>query len=158
MEIAFQTASLDDLPVLAEIMSQAYMRETVSQIAFNNWPDVENMLVFFTARVKERMSTSDTQVFKAVYVATGAITGYVSSTLQKEEQEKPEPNEAIEKQDPTQHAIEQIPDFLNLEFIKSSGGDIELMKKRMGRDKHYCKLFRYLSGIHWLHNQISQPL
>ncbi|KAJ8070663.1 hypothetical protein OCU04_001034 [Sclerotinia nivalis] len=138
MEITLQNASLDDLPVLAEINRQAFMPELSAQIAFKNWPDVENMRVFFAARLRERLINTDTKVFKAVDVATGIITGFVCLTLEiGDEESSGSVKPADAKKNPTQHAIEQIPDFLDLEFVMSSGAEIELMKKRMGGSKHY---------------------
>jgi len=145
VQITLQNASLVDLPVLAEINRQAYMPELTAQIAFTHWPDNENMRVFFTARVKERMLNVNTQVFKAVDTVTGTIAGFVCWTLETGEEEKPgfdepglgEPENS--KQDPTQYAIQQIPDFLNLDFVLTSGAEIEKLKQLMVGHKHYCK-------------------
>lgn len=140
VEIKLEVASLDDLPSLAEINRQAYTPELSAQIAFTRWPDVENMRIFFTARVRERLLDTGTQVFKAVDVLTGNITGFVCWTLETGEEEKPGVGESMgKKPDPTQHAIQQIPDFLNMEFVMASGAEIEQLMQLMKGRKHYCK-------------------
>ena len=53
METTIARAVLTDLPVLAEINRLAYLRETVAQFAFINWPDEAHMLNFFMTRVEE---------------------------------------------------------------------------------------------------------
>ncbi|KAI9640369.1 hypothetical protein NHQ30_011114 [Ciborinia camelliae] len=142
MDIALQNASLDDLPVLAEINRQAFMPELSAQIAFKNWPDVENMRAFFAARLRERFLNPDTKVFKAVDGAAGTIAGFVCWTLEIGEEDEETSGSvapADARTNPTQHAVEQMPDFLNLDFVMSSGAEIERMKRRMGGSTHYCK-------------------
>ena len=149
MEIKIQNAALDDLPVLAEINRLAYTPETTAQIAFAHWPDEENMRVFFAARVKEKMLNADTQIFKAVDVATGTITGFVCWTLETGDEEKPGFGEPAD-QNATSHAIQQVPDFLNLDFVMTSGAQIETLKQLMKGSKHYCELHTQALHSCWL--------
>lgn len=93
------------------------------------------MLAFFTSRIKERFQTPDTQVFKAVEAGTKTIAGFICLTLESGE----ESGKGEEVLDPTQKVMHQIPEFLNLEFVISSGNEIEGLKALMKGSTHYCE-------------------
>jgi len=138
MEVTLSLATTDDLPVLSEINRLAYTPETMAQIAFVNWPDEQNMRIFFTARVKERLVHPNTQVFKAVDTATGEITGFACWTLEEGDEEKPGFGEPVQQApNPTSADIQQVPGFLNMEFVMTSGAEIGSLKNLMKGSKHY---------------------
>ncbi len=149
IDVTLSPANVTDLPALAEINRDGYSRETVAMIAFKNWPDEVNMRNFFKLRIKERMETPNTQVFKA-FTGTGEIAGFVCLTLVHG---KEDGNPGLEAPAPTptekalQH-FQQIPDFLNMEFIIGTMGDMEVMNKLVGDMKHYCERFE-LASIHF---------
>ena len=137
MEITITRATISDLPVLADINRLAYLPETTAQFAFTNWPDEADMLEFFTGRVHERLNDADTQVFKAVEIATGKILGFVCWTLERG-------NEGLQLQGFGEAAAshQSPPPFLNMKFIMASGADIESLKSLMKGSRHYCEPFR----------------
>ena len=137
MDVALVQASVDDLPALAEINRLAYTPETIAMFAFKNWPDEINMRNFFMARLKDRISGHDTEVFKAVNPVTNEIFGFVCWTLEDKDEVKsgfaePVPNSTV-------IAALQMPDFLNVDFLVTTGKEVNEMKKLMSGSKHYCK-------------------
>lgn len=80
MACSITRAGLDNLPALAEINRAAYHRETIAQFAFKHSPDEENMFEFFKARLAERFSHTESQVFKAADADTGCISGFICLT------------------------------------------------------------------------------
>ena len=137
MDITLIRADATDLPVLAEINRLAYLPETIAQFAFTNWPDEANMLDFFTARVKDRLHDPDTQVFKAVEAATGRIAGFMCWTLEPENEGKP--GSGVPVPTPTSNAAQQMPAGLNMEFIMTTGAEIETLRNHMKGTTHYCE-------------------
>jgi hypothetical protein len=151
MEVTLTRASIDDLPRLAEINRLAYTPETIAQFAFINWPDEVNMRVFSTERVKQRLIHPDTQVFKAVDRATAEIVGFVCWTLEESDQEKLDSVKS--RPDPTSAAIQQIPSFLNMDFVVTTGAEIEGLKELMKEGKHYCRPLRIFATM----KHVDQP-
>ena len=130
-------ATVDDLPVLAEINRLAYLSETVAQFAFTDWPAEETMRTFFTARVQERLRHSATQVWKAALPTAQGIVGLVWWTLEHTQDDLrglSEPNAT-----PTTAAVSQMPPGLNLELVQTGGTEVEAMKDLMQGMEHYCK-------------------
>lgn len=140
MAIAIIGARPDDLPALAEINRLAYCRETTAIFAFKDWPDEANMLEFFKARLAGRFENSGTQVFKAVDTATSTILGFVCLTLEKDKEAGIESQEPALTITPTAKIMQQLPPYLNHEFVLESGAEVEEMKGLMGGGEHYCKL------------------
>src|ERR1700712_3357949 len=85
MEVSLSHAKTIDLPALAEINRLAYMQETISMIAFKNWPAETNMFNFFQSRIQHRMENPNTQIFKAT-TQTGEIVGFICWTLEHEKE------------------------------------------------------------------------
>lgn len=139
MDIRIIRASPDDLPALAEINRLAYCRETTAQFAFKNWPDDANMLEFFEARLAERLQNSGTQVFKAVDTATSNILGFVCLTLEKDKEAGVGSQEPALEITPTAKIMQQLPSYLNHDFVLKSGAEVEEMKSLMEGGEHYCK-------------------
>lgn len=139
MAITITAARRDDLPALAEINRLAYCRETTAQFAFKDWPDDKNMLEFFKARLAERFENSGTQVFKAIDTATNTILGFVCLTLERDKEAGIGSQEPAVDITPTAKIMQQLPSYLNHEFVLKSGADVEEMKKLMGGGEHYCK-------------------
>jgi len=97
------------------------------------------MFDFFKARLAERFGHPDTQVFKAVDTATSTISGFVCLTLEKGNEagigsQKPAP-----KMTPTATVMQQLPSYMDHEFVLKTGAEIEEMKRLMGDGEHYCK-------------------
>ena len=140
IEVTLSDADTTDLPVLAEINRLAYMAETISMIAFKNWPAETNMFNFFQSRLKARMETPNTQVFKAT-TATGEIVGFVCWTLELEqavgkpsaETPGPDPN------GPTGKAMLEMQEIFNMDFVMSSAPDMKNMGHFMKDKRHYCE-------------------
>ncbi|KAG6364632.1 hypothetical protein INS49_006235 [Diaporthe citri] len=121
MAVTITTAHPDDLPALAEINRLAYCRETTAQFAFKDWPDDASMLEFFKARLAERFENSGTQVFKAVDPATSTILGFVCLTLEQDKEAGIESQEPALKITPTAKIMQQLPPYLNHEFVLRAG-------------------------------------
>jgi hypothetical protein len=137
VEIVLSPADIADLPILAEINRLSYLRETSIQIAFPNWPDEVNMFNIFMERVKERLHNPDTQVFKAVVVATGETVGFVCLTLEQENRNDFELPDSVPT--PSMNAIRQMPAGLNLKFVMTRTAEVESLKNHMTGVKHYCE-------------------
>lgn len=150
MALTITTASSDDLPALAEINRLAYCRETIAQFAFKDWPDDKNMFQFFKARLAERFEHPDTQVFKAVDTATDTISGFVCLTHEKGKQAGNGSQEPSADITPTAKIMQQLPSYMNQEFVLKSGAEIEEMRGLMGGGEHYCKCPPY-----WLFDGFS---
>lgn len=142
IEVTLSLAEATDLPALAEMNRLAYMQETISMIAFKNWPDETNMFNFFQSRIQQRMESPNTQIFKATTV-TGEVVGFICWTLEPEkvfgkaELEAP----ALDPNGPTGKAMaqmESIGSIFNMEFIKSSAPEMQSMSKSIKGMKHYC--------------------
>ena len=136
MEIVLAHADIADLPVLAEINRLSYLPETAAQFAFKNWPDEAGMLKIFTARVKERFDHPDTLIFKAIDTTIGEIVGFVCWTLENGEQNKPDVGGPLPT--PTATATHQMPAELNINFIMTTGAEIEKLRGQMEGMNHYC--------------------
>ncbi|PMD48407.1 acyl-CoA N-acyltransferase [Hyaloscypha variabilis F] len=142
IEVTLSHADTTDLPALAEINRLAYMQETISMIAFKDWPAETNMFNFFQARIKARMETPNTLVFKAL-TGTGEIAGFVCWTLEPEKVV----DEATAKlgmgaNGPTGKALLQMQEIFNLEFIMAAAPEMENMGNLVKGQKHY-----YLSAF-----------
>jgi hypothetical protein len=155
MAVTITRASVDDLQALAEINRLSYMRETTAVFAFKDWPDEKNMFNFFTARIKDRFDNADTQIFKAIDPRTEKILGFVCWTFQKGEEADAQFEEPIMvDKTPTAKLVEQMPPFLNLDFVISTGTEIEELKGIMRGEKHYCRYF-FESFIDEWHNLLG---
>lgn len=139
MAITIERACADDLPALAEINRLAYCRETVAQFAFKNWPDDKNMYEFFKARVSERLEQPATQVFKAFDTGTSTILGFVCLTLERGNEAGVGAQKPATDITPTAKIIQQLPSYMDHEFVLKSGAEIEEMKRLMVGGEHYCK-------------------
>lgn len=139
MAVTIERACQDDLPALAEINRLSYCRETVAQFAFKDWPDDKNMFEFFEARVSERFEHPATQVFKAVEKATDKILGFVCLTLEKGNEVGVGAQKPTTDISPTAKIIQQLPPYMDREFVLKSGAEIEEMKSLMKGGEHYCK-------------------
>jgi hypothetical protein len=137
VEIVLSHADIADLPILAEINRLSYLRETNIQIAFPNWPDEVNMFNIFMERIKERLHNPDTQVFKAVVVATGETVGFVCLTLEQENRDDFELPVSVPT--PSMNAIRQMPAGINLKFVMTRTAEVESLKNHMTGVKHYCE-------------------
>jgi len=142
IEVTLSHADTTDLPALAEINRLAYMQETISMIAFKDWPAETNMFNFFQARIKARMETPNTLVFKAL-TGTGEIAGFVCWTLEPEKVV----DEATAKlgmgaNGPTGKALLQMQEIFNLEFIMAAAPEMENMGNLVKGQKHYCECSR----------------
>lgn len=142
----------DDLPALAEINRLAYCRETIAQFAFRDWPDDKNMFEFFKARLAERFQHSGTQVFKAVDTVTSTISGFVCLTLEKGNGAGTGSQKPATDITPTAKIMEQLPSYMNHEFVLKSGVEIEEMKGHMGGGEHYCEC-----SYHHIFDESSDP-
>lgn len=150
MTVVIARACLEDLPALAEINRLAYCRETVAQFAFKDWPDDKNMFEFFKARLSERFENAATQVFKAVDMGTNTISGFVCLSLEKGNEAGVGARKPATDLTPTAKIIQQLPPYLNHEFVLKSGAEIEEMKNLMRGGERYCMCSHY-----WLFDQIS---
>ncbi|KAJ4416988.1 hypothetical protein N0V82_006437 [Gnomoniopsis sp. IMI 355080] len=141
MASSITQARLDDLPALAEINRAAYYRETIAQFAFKDWPDKENMFEFFKARLAERFSHTNSQVFKATDTTTGAVSGFICLTLEGagKEQVGVAAQEPSPGATPTAKVMQQLPSYFNREFVVKTGAEVEQMKSLMDGEEHYCK-------------------
>lgn len=144
MGLSIAQAGLEDLPALAEINRAAYYQETIAQFAFKNWPDKANMFDFFKARLAERFSHANSQIFKAIDTATGFISGFICLTLEGAGKEpvgvaaqEPAPDLT-----PTAKMMQQIPPYFNQEFVVKTGAEVEQLKSLMNGEEHY-----YLSAF-----------
>ncbi|MCJ1237778.1 hypothetical protein MMC14_005765, partial [Varicellaria rhodocarpa] len=134
MEITLTHADIDDLPVLAEINRLSYLLETANQFAWKNWPDEAGMLKFFMARVKERFSHPDTLIFKTIDTATGEVVGFLCWTREHGSEDKSEVAGPVPT--PTATANHQMPAELNMEFIVTTGAEVEKLRSYM-EGEHY---------------------
>lgn len=137
MELTIQRAMLDDLPVLAELNRLTYLRETITQFAFTNWPDEDNMRNFFMARLGFRMKDADTEMFKAVDSATGEVVGFIGWTLEHGTEDRPSLGEPV--LDPSAMAISDMPTFLNMKFVMETGAVMEALNRQMKKRRSYCE-------------------
>ncbi|KAG9237898.1 acyl-CoA N-acyltransferase [Amylocarpus encephaloides] len=127
-----------DIPVLGELNRLAYTPELASRFAFRNWPDVDNARQFYRARVTERMAHPASKVFKAVDIATGEILGFVALTLEEAEDGHEGFGDVVKAmENPTMKAVQMLPEFLNQEFILTSGAMIKGLQDRMKGGRHY---------------------
>jgi hypothetical protein len=140
MEVSLSQADATDLPALAEINRLTYMQETISMIAFKNWPAETNMFNFFQSRIQQRMETPNSQVFKAT-TETGEIVGFICWTLEHEREFSEVAVEApgLDPNDPTAKALEPMKHVFNMEFIKDAQGGVEALNKLIKGMKHYCE-------------------
>ncbi|KAE9377068.1 acyl-CoA N-acyltransferase [Stipitochalara longipes BDJ] len=138
IDVTLSHADITDLPVLTEINRLAYMQETISMIAFKNWPAETNMFNFFQSRIKARMETPNTQVFKAV-TETGEIAGFVCWTLEPEKviDEAAVELPGMDFDGPTGKAMQQMKEIFNMEFIMASAPEMENMSNLIKGKKHY---------------------
>lgn len=142
--VNISNASLDDLPVLADINRSAYFRETIAQLAFRDWPECrDDMLSFFKARLAERFAHSNTQIFKATDSISGIILGFIClSTEGPDESEMRDdmPHGPEANLNPTASIMQQIPSYFNQDFVIKTGAVVEGMKRAlMDGQKHHCK-------------------
>lgn len=140
MTVTIAGARPGDLLALVEINRLAYCRETTAQFAFKDWPDETNMTEFFKARLAERFEHSGTQVFKAVDTATNTILGFVCLTLEKGNEAGNGSQRPATEMTPTAKVMQQLPPYMDHEFVLKTGTEIEAMKSRMGDGEHYCEL------------------
>lgn len=146
MAVTITRAQRDDLPAMVEINRLAYCRETTAQFAFKDWPDETNMSGFFKARLSERFGHTDTQVFKAVDTATNMILGFVCLTLEKGNEAGNGSQKAATELTPTAKVMQQLPPYMDHEFVLKTGAEIEEMKSRMGDGEHYCECLHGFSS------------
>lgn len=146
MAVTITRARCDDLPALVEINRLAYCRETTAQFAFKDWPDETNMSEFFNARLAEHFEHSGTQVFKAVDTAINTILGFVCLTLEKGNEAGNRYQKPATEVTPTAKIMQQLPPYMDHEFVLKTGAEIEAMKSRMGDGEHYCECLHDFSS------------
>ncbi|KAI9158369.1 hypothetical protein HJFPF1_06363 [Paramyrothecium foliicola] len=129
MSIVIAPVEQSDLPALADINRLAYSNEIISRFAWKNWPNDPSIIGFYNARVADRFGSAGTTMYKAVDSANGKIHGFVACTL-----EHPTAQEASPDGNPSSKFIGQLPPCMNLDFVKSAGGDIERMKNDKLKD------------------------
>lgn len=118
-----------NLPALAEINRLVYCRETIAQVAFR--PDDKNMFEFSRARLSERYQRSGTQVFKVLDTLTSTLAGFVCLTLEKRNEAETGSQKSATEIAPTVKIMQQLPSYMNHEFVLKSGAEIEEMKGHM---------------------------
>lgn len=150
MTVTIARACPEDLPALAEINRLKYCRETVVQFAFENWPDEKNMFKFFKARLSKRFEHAATQVFKAIDTGTNTISGFNCLSLEKGNEAAVGAQKPATDLTPTAKIIQQLPPYMDHEFVLKSGAEIEEMKGLMRGGEHDCK-----SSHYWLFDQDS---
>lgn len=146
MSVTIARTRSDDLPALVEINRLAYCRETTAQFAFKDWPDETNMSEFFKARLAERFEHPSTQVFKAVDTATNTILGFVCLTLEEGNEARNGSQKPAMEMTPTAKVMQQLPPYMDHEFVLKTGAEIEEMKSHMGGGEHYCECLHDFSS------------
>ena len=146
MEVTIARASIADLPILADINRLAYLPEAISQFAWTNWPDKTDMYDFYTSRLRERFSSPETEVLKATETETGEIVGFVCWTREHGDKDKLRSGEPVPM--PTAASLQQMPVGMNMEFVVTSGAEIESLMNHMKGTEHYCKSLTMLTATH----------
>lgn len=147
MTVRIARACPEDLPALAEINRLAYCRETVAQFAFKEWPDDKNLFEFFKARLSERFEHAATQMFKAVDTGANTISGFVCLSLEKGNEAGVGAQKPATDLTPTAKIIQQLPPYMNHEFVLKSGAEIEEMKGLMRGGEHSIIVSVLITGF-----------
>ena len=66
-----------DLQRLGEINALAYLPETIMAFFFPAWPDIQVLLPFFDARIREKFFTPKCQTFKVTDTVSNEIIAFV---------------------------------------------------------------------------------
>ncbi|KAI1868986.1 hypothetical protein JX265_006965 [Neoarthrinium moseri] len=128
-------ADRDDLSALAEINRLAYADELTTKFALNEKADEKSMFEFFKARLASRFDHATSELFKATDPDTHEVVGFACWTLEKGGDEAGGPT-------PTGGILQQMPPYMNAEFVMATGAEIEQLREHMKKEAHY-----YLSAF-----------
>jgi hypothetical protein len=79
-------ATEDDLPVLAQIITEVHVKEAVMAFIFKDWPATITILPLMTSRISLKFANANTKVIKITDDATGEIFGLTAITLETGEE------------------------------------------------------------------------
>lgn len=138
MEISISLAERKDISTLAAINREAYLYDTTAQIAYDDWPNMDNT-VFYEGRLADRWDRPGCNVYKATNDSSGEILGFVCWTLEEvKDQSKPK------MQSPTSKILAKSLEGRNIEFVKAYGGAMETLMVHMEKERHYCKCMPWM--------------
>ncbi|MCJ1380735.1 hypothetical protein MMC17_003843 [Xylographa soralifera] len=125
MSTALCTATLADLPALAELNRLVYSREPLAEIVFLDWPNPATQLPYYTSLLQDRFRDPRTEVLKITDAASGAILASVCWTLVTGDAEA------------SGIANTTLPAGVNVEFIGKMVANIRKVDALIAGRKHF---------------------
>jgi hypothetical protein len=128
-------AVLDDLPVLAQLMTDSYLPQAYMHVFFPLYPSPTHILPFYVANIRSKFEEPNTQVIKLVEQSSGGIVAFVCLTKESGDEKK-----KSEKSREWLNGLE-----LNWDFVGNVVGGLEGLGECVkGRD-HYGLSYSYPS-------------
>jgi hypothetical protein len=81
-------AVLNDLSVLAQLMTDSYLPQAYMHVFFPLYPSSTHILPFYMANIRSKFEEPNTQVIKLVEQSSGSIVAFVCLTKQSGDEKK----------------------------------------------------------------------
>jgi hypothetical protein len=127
-------ATEDDLPVLAQIITEVHVKEAVMAFIFKDWPATITILPLMTSRISLKFANANTKVIKTTDDATGEILGLTAITVETGDEvpgKEIRSNASAKAQSPSPG--------INLEIAGQLRGGRKKFDELMVAKKHYGK-------------------
>jgi hypothetical protein len=127
-------ATLDDLPVLAQIITEVHVKEAVVAFLFKDWPATTTILPFMTSRMSLNFANANTKVIKITDDTTSEILGLTAITLETGDEVADKGN----RSNASANTLSPSPG-MNLEIAAQLRGGRKKFDELMVAEKHYSK-------------------
>jgi hypothetical protein len=141
-------ATEDNLPVLAQIITEVHVKEAVMAFVFKDWPATTIILPFMTSRISLKFANENTKIIKITDDATGELLGLTAITLETGE-------EAADKETRSNASANALtpPTGMNLEIAAQLRGgrkkfdELMVAKKALRQVVTYVHLWLAMTNI-----------
>jgi hypothetical protein len=124
-------ANKDDIPVLAQIITEGHGPEAVMAFFFQDWPATTTMLPLMTSRISMKFADPNTKVIKITDDATKEILGLTAITLETGDKAAERDISSISNANSTP------PPGMNWEFAAEVITKMKTLDELMVGKKHY---------------------
>jgi hypothetical protein len=124
-------ATKDDIPALAQIITEGHGPEAVMAFSFKDWPATTTILPLMTSRISLKIADLNAKVIKITDDATNEILGLTAITLETG-------GEAVERDITSiSNASGTPPPGMNWEFAAELITKMKTLDELMAGKKHY---------------------
>ena len=117
-----------DLTTLGEIVSIANLPDSIVRFSFTDWPSLNSITPFFTARIRGAFSEPETTIFKIVDDSTDEILGVVCLRI--------ESSVVTDDRDLLKPTNDFVPENINVEFVTAILGKLHNLIVTLPRRHH----------------------